>query len=68
MTRENLGMRREYENQRDKCLQNNILMESGIWEYEKNKVRKWCIGGVWKNILHILIFPKYFHEESINHH
>ncbi|OPZ48471.1 MAG: hypothetical protein BWY95_00787 [Bacteroidetes bacterium ADurb.BinA104] len=43
-------------------------MESGIWEYEKNKVRKWYIGGVWKNILHILIFPKYFRRLIINHH
>jgi hypothetical protein len=38
---ENPGMRREYENWGDKCLQNNILTESGIWEREKNKVQKW---------------------------
>ena len=43
---ENPGMRREYENWGDKCLQNNRLTESGIREREKNKVQKWYIGYV----------------------
>lgn len=43
-------MSREYENWGHKCLQNNPLTESGIWESEKNKVKKWCIGYVWKYV------------------
>lgn len=59
-------MSREYENWGDKCLQNNILTESGIWECEKNKVQKWYIGAcgymsTWERGLGVI----YFHEESI---
>ena len=45
-------------------------MKSGIWEYEKNKVKKWCMGYVWKNINIGMLFDGdiylviYFHEES----
>lgn len=46
-------------------------MESGIWEYEKIKVKKWCIGYVWKKINRDMLFDGdiylviYFYEESI---